>query len=171
MAETTSEEQIDIWKKELAEAMDGQQWRLALKLCSWLRYALHQQGLSDPGVEEAHRQAKEAMARQVIEEKAQQRREEEHRQLRPKIMSQIIHGKWNMALFSIEVLHQQGAPRRDVLDLLQEFKVRVATFLSPKRRETDPRAAALGPQFDELVERVGGGPPTRGSKPPDKPDD
>ena len=69
MAQTTNREQIDVWKKELAEAMDSQQWQLALKLCSWLRYALHQQDLSDPEVEEAHRQAKEALARQVIEEK------------------------------------------------------------------------------------------------------
>ena len=85
-------------------------------------------------------------------------------------MSQIIHGDWNAALFSIEMLHHQEAPRRDVLDLLQEFNVRVATMLSSQRRQTDPQAAALGQRFDELVEQVGGGPSAGESKPPDKPD-
>lgn len=170
VAETTSGEQIDVWKKELAEAVASQQWKVAIRLCSWLRYALHQQGLSDPEVEDAQRQAKEALARQVIEEKAQQRREGEYPRLRYKIMSQIIHGDWNAALFSIEMLHHQEAPRRDVLDLLQEFNVRVATMLSSQRRQTDPQAAALGQRFDELVEQVGGGPSAGGSKPPDKPD-
>lgn len=167
MTETTTGEQIDVWKEELAEAMDSQQWRLALRLCSWLRYDLHQQGLTDPEVEEAHRQAKEALAWQMDREKVQQEQEEGYRELGYRIMAQIIHGDWTLALFSIEMLHQQGAPRREVLDLLQEFKARAATLLSPKYRETDPQAATLGRRFDRLVEQVGGGPPASGRNLPD----
>jgi len=68
---TTTGEQIEIWKKELATAMAGQQWRRALQFCSWLRYALRQQGLSDPEVEQVQRRAKEALAEKVIKEKPQ----------------------------------------------------------------------------------------------------
>ena len=162
MTETTTEEQIDIWKKELATAIADEQWRLALKLCSWLRYALSQQGLSDPEVEEVHRQAKEALAEQVIREKTRQEREEEHerglRQLRRTVMHQIVSADWDGALDSIEALYQDGADRREAIRLLQELKVRMATLLSPKYRQVDQRAAALGKRFDELVERVDGDP-------------
>ena len=48
MTETTTEEQIQNWKADLASAMDNQQWQQALKLCSWLRYTLDQQGRTDP---------------------------------------------------------------------------------------------------------------------------
>ena len=111
VTETMAEEQIEIWKKELAIAMADGQWRRALQLCSWLRYTLRQQELSDPEVEEAHRQAKEGLAEQVIREKAQQEREERHRRLRRQTMYQIISGEWDQALDSIEALYQDGANR------------------------------------------------------------
>jgi hypothetical protein len=158
VTETTAEEQIEIWKKELAIAMADGQWRRALQLCSWLRYTLRQQELSDPEVEEAHRQAKEGLAEQVIREKAQQEHEERHRRLRRQTMDQIIFGDWDQALDSIEALYQDGANRQEAIHLLQELKARLATLLSPKFRQVDQRAAALGRRFDELVERVRDGP-------------
>ena len=82
MAETTTGEQIEIWREELSVAMTGQQWRRALQLCSWLRYALDQQERSDPVVEQMHRRAKEALAEQVTQERAQQACQEEHRRFR-----------------------------------------------------------------------------------------
>jgi len=92
VAETTTGEPIEIWKEELAVAITGQQWRRALRLCSWLRYALRQQGLSDPEVKEAHRRAKEALTRRVIREKTQQGHKARYRQLRGEIMYQIVSG-------------------------------------------------------------------------------
>ena len=142
----------------MAIAIADEQWRLALKLCSWLRYTLRQQELSDPEVEEAHRQAKEGLAEQVIREKAQQEREERHRRLRRQTMYQIISGEWDQALDSIEALYQDGANRQEAIHLLQEVKARLATMLSPKYRQTDQQAAALGRRLDELVERVRDGP-------------
>jgi len=50
----TTGEQIETWKKELVRAMTSRQWRRALQFCSWLRYTLWQQDLSDPEVEEVH---------------------------------------------------------------------------------------------------------------------
>jgi glutamine synthetase adenylyltransferase len=162
VTETTTEEQIEIWKEELAIAMTGNQWRIALKLCSWLRYALSQQGLSDPEVEEVHRQAKKALAEQVTREKTQQEREEERgrrlRRLRRTVMHQIVSADWDRALGSIETLYEDGANREEALRLLRELKGRLATVLSPQHRQVDQRAAALGRRFDKLVERVGGGP-------------
>ena len=158
VTETMAEEQIEIWKKELAIAMADGQWRRALQLCSWLRYTLRQQELSDPEVEEAHRQAKEGLAEQVIREKAQQEREERHRRLRRQTMYQIISGEWDQALDSIEALYQDGANRPETIHLLQELKARLATLLSPKFRQADQRASALGRRLDELVERVRDGP-------------
>lgn len=162
MTETTDEEQIVIWKKELATAMADQQWRLALKFCSWLRYALSLQGRSDPEVEEAHQQTKEALAKQIAREKTQQEREEEHegrhQRLRSEAMYQIISGNWDGALDSIEKLYQDKADRQEAIHLLQELKARTLTFLSPTYRQRDERAAALGKRFDALVERVGGSP-------------
>jgi len=153
----TAEEQIEIWKKELAIAIADEQWRLALKLCSWLRSTLRQQELSDPEVEAAHRQAKEGLAEQVIREKAQQEREERHRRLQQQTMYQIISGDREQALDSIEALYQDGANRQETIHLLQELKARLPTMLTPKYRQADQRAAALARRFDELVERVGGG--------------
>jgi len=139
--------------------MDKEQWRLALNLCSWLRYALSQQGLSDPEVEEVHRRAKEALAEQVTRERTEHEREEEReRRLLRTVMRQIISADWDGALDSIEVLYQDGANREEAIRLLLELKGRIATLLSPKYRQADQRAAALGKRFDELVERVGGSP-------------
>jgi len=157
VTETTAGEQIEIWKKELAIAMADEQWRRALQLCSWLRYTLRQQELSDTEVEEAHRQAKEALAEQVIREKAQQEREGRHRQLRHKIMQQIVSGDWEQALDSIEALYQDGTNHQEAIHLLQELKARLPTTRPPEYRQADQRAAALRRRFDELVERVGGG--------------
>ena len=159
MPKTTTGEQIEIWKKELATAMAGQQWRRALQFCSWLRYALRQQGLSDPEVEQVQRRAKEALAEKVIKEKVQQEREGKHRQLRRQTMHQIATGDWHQALDSIEALYQDGANRQEAIDLLQNLKARMAIILrSPKYQQMDRRAAALSRRFDELVERVGSGP-------------
>ncbi len=162
MTETTDGEQIDAWKKELVTAMADQQWRLALKLCSWLRYTLSQQGGSDPKVEEAHQQAKEALSRQIAGEKTQRGREEEleerHQRLRSGAMHQIVSGDWGGALDSIETLYQGQADRHEAIHLLQELKARTVTLLSPTYRQRDERAAALGKRFDALVERVGGSP-------------
>jgi hypothetical protein len=171
VTETRTGEQIEIWKKELAIAIADEQWRLALKLCSWLRYALSQRGLSDPEVEEAHRRSKEGLAEQVSREKIQQERKEEHerkhRRLRRKTMHQIVSGDWNQALDSIEVLYQDGADRQEAIHLLRELEARLATLLSPGYRQVDQRSAALVRRFDELVERVGGGPLTSRSRPQD----
>ena len=173
VTETTGGERIEVWKKELATAMDSEQWRLVLKLCSWLRYVLSQQGLFDPEVEEAHHRAKEALAEQVAGEKAQQERKEEHegghRRLRRKIMYQIVSGDWPEAMNSIETFYQDGANRQEAVDLLWELKARLGTILSPKYRQMDQRAAALGRCFDELVDRVHGGPLITRNWSPDKP--
>lgn len=162
MTETTTGEQIEIWKKELVLAMADRQWRHALQLCSWLRYALRQQGLSDPEVEQVQRQAKEALAEQVAKRKTQQEREGSRQQLRRQAMYQIASGEWDQALDSIEVLYQDGANRQETINLLQELEARMAIILrSPKYRQRDQRAAVLSRRFDELVERVGGGPLTK----------
>jgi len=168
VTETTAGEQIEVWKEELATAMVGQQWRPALKLCSWLRYALQQQGLSDPEVEDAHRRAKEALAEQVIREKTRREHEEGYTEgylpPRRKIMHQIVSGNWDRALDSIEMFYRDGTNRQEAIDLLQELKARLATLLSPGYRQRDQRAAALGRRFDELVGRIHGGLPTRGTR-------
>lgn len=154
MSETTIGEQIEIWKEELVLAMTSQQWRRALQLCSWLRYTLRQQELSDPEVEEAHRRAKEALAGQVIREKAQRERKARYRQRRREIMYQIIARQWEQALDSIDAFCADGATPREAFDLLQELKARSAALLSSKHRQVNQRAAALGQRFDELWERV-----------------
>lgn len=154
VTETTSEKQVKIWKEELAIAMADRQWRRVLQLCSWLRYTLRQQESSDPEVEEAHRQAKEALARQVVRERAQQERERKHRRLRRQARYQIINGDWDRALDSIEALYRAGARRQEASDLLQELKARLASVLSPTYRQSDRRAAALAERFEELFERV-----------------
>ena len=162
MTEATSENNIQNWKEELATAMTGQQWRLALKLCSWLRHELRQQDVSDPEVEETHRQAKEGLAEQMATTKTQQETESEHRrtyqQRRTSIMHLLVAGNWNQALDLIEALHQDGASRHQVVDVLHELNARTASLLSPGYRQVDPRAAALGERFEELVERVQGHP-------------
>ena len=156
VTETTSGKQVKIWKEELSIAMADRQWRRALQLCRWLRYTLRQQESSDPEVEEAHRQAKEALARQIVRESAQQERERRHQRLRHQARYQIIYGDWDQALDSIEALYQDGANRQEASDLLQELKVRLAPLLAPTFRRMDRRTAALGERFDELEERVQG---------------
>jgi hypothetical protein len=154
VAETTTREQIEAWREELAQAVAGQQWRRALQLCSWLRYALWQQGGSDPEVEQVQRQAKAALAEQVAREKTQQKRDEERWRLRREIMQQIISGDWEQALDSIEAFHQDGANRQGTIHLLQELEKRLGSMLRPKYRQMDQRAAVLGRRFDQLVEQV-----------------
>ncbi len=150
----TTEEQIEVWKKELPRAMADQRWRRALQLCSWLRYALWQQGCSDPGVEQVQRQAKEALVEQVSREKTQQERDEERLQLRRKIMQQIVSGNWEQALDSIEVFYQDEADQQETISLLRELKPRLGNMLNSEYRRMDRRAAALGRRFDELMEQV-----------------
>jgi hypothetical protein len=162
MNETTDWEQIETWKKELATAMADQQWQLALKFCSWLRYTLSLQERSDPEVEEAHQQAKEALARQIDRGKTLQGLEVErkgrYQQMRPSAMHQIISGDWVGAMDSIETLYQGEADRPEAIRLLKALKARTTTLLSPIYRQRDERSAALGKRFDVLVELVGGDP-------------
>jgi hypothetical protein len=156
MDETTVEERIEAWKGELALAMAGQQWRRALQLCSWLRYALWQQELSDPQVEEAHSQAKEELAEQVDTEKRQQKRQEEQRRRRDGILQQIASGRWEQALGSIEAFFQDEVGQQETIHLLQELRTRMGRVLGPIYRQTNRRAAVLGHRIDELEERTGG---------------
>ena len=154
MTKETTDEQVKNWKNEMAIAMDNEQWRHALKLCGWLRYALRQQDSSDPDVDEAHRQAKDALAKQWVREKSAY---EKHQKQRDLILYQIISREWNKALTSIEAHYKDGANRQETINLLQEFKGRTRTLLTDNWRQKDPQAAALGRQFDELVEQVAGG--------------
>ncbi len=156
MTEETIDEQIKNWKNEMAIAIDNEQWRHALKLCGWLRYALRQQDSSDPEVDAAHRLAKDALAKQLAREKTAS---EKHRRQRDLTMRQIITGEWKQALTSIEILYKDGTNRQEVIDLLQEFKGRTRTLLTSSWRRVDPQAAALGQRFDELVEQVAGDSP------------
>lgn len=158
MPKMTTEEQIDIWKKELALAMADRQWRHALQLCSWLRYALRQRELSDPEVEQARRQAKEELAQQVIGERAQQERQVRHQQLHHQIVYQIASADWDQAMDSIEYLYQDGTGSREVTGLLEELEARMAIILrAPKYQQMNRRAAALSKRFNELAEKIGGG--------------
>jgi len=160
MTEMTTEERIDTWKKELATAMDDEQWRLALKFCSWLRYTLSLQGHTDPEVEAIHQQAKEALRKRAINEKVQQKHEREsqerHRKLRSEVMHRVDSGDANGALDLIETIYADGANQQAAIHLLQALKARSATKLSPRYRQMDQQAATFGKRFDELVERVGG---------------
>lgn len=158
VTETTSGEQIEIWKEELTRAMAGQQWRRALQLCSWLRYALWQQGRSDLEVEGAQRQAKDALAEQVTREETQQGRDEEHRRQRRQIMHQIVAGDWEQALDSIEAFYRDRASQREAVHLLQELKRRLGSRLNAKYRHLDRRSAALGLRFDRLAKQIHGDP-------------
>lgn len=154
MTKGTTDEQIKNWKNELAIAMDNEEWQHALKLCGWLRYTLRQQDLSDPDVNEAHRQAKDALAKQLVRENTVY---EQHQKQRHLIMYQIISREWDQVLMSIETHYKDGASREETINLLQEFKGRTRTLLTDSWRQKDPQAAVLGRQFDELVEQVAGG--------------
>jgi len=161
VTKTNDNEQIEIWKYELVAAMTDRQWQLALKLCGLLRYALRQQELSDPEVDKAHHQAKEALAKQLIREKSVHK---EHQQQRNLTMRQIRFGEWEQALDSIVAIYQDGANRREAIGLLQELDARTQTFLSPNRRLKNQRAAELGKRFDELMQRIGGRSPEKRNK-------
>ena len=154
MTKETTDEQVKNWKNEMVIAMDNEEWQHALKLCSWLRYALREQDSSDPDVDEAHRQAKDALAKQLAREETSYEKQQKQRQL---IMYQIISREWKQALTSIETYYKDGANRQETINLLQEFKGRTRTLLTDTWRQKDPQAAALGRQFDELVEQVAGG--------------
>ena len=154
--EKTAKEQIEAWKGNLALAMADQQWRRALQLCSWLRYALGRQELSDPQVEKTHHQAKEGLAEQLVWEMGQQRDTEEHRRRRDGIIEQIASGQNEQALDSIEIFHQDGASRQEVIQLLKKLRPRIGRVLGPNYRQKSRWAAALGHRFDELEERIGG---------------
>ena len=156
MTETTDGEQIEIWQEELAQVLADQQWRRALQLCSWLRYALWQQGRSDPEVEQAQRQAKEALAEQMTRERTQQERDAEYLRQQRQIMRRIISGDWEQAMDSIEVLFQDRTNRKAAVHLLDELKLRLGRRLDSQYRKMDQRLAALGRRFDELMEQVCG---------------
>lgn len=151
---TTTGKQIEDWKTKLALAMDNQRWRRALQLCSWLRYALGQQERSDPVVEQMHRRAKEALAKQVTQERAQQARQRDHRLLRVLAMNQIASGTWMQALDSIEAFYQNGAGQQEALGLLQELKGRLSNRSFPTSRHQDPRATALVQRFNQVLAQV-----------------
>ena len=72
-------------------------------------------------------------------------------------MYQIISREWEQALTSIEAHYKDGANRQEAINLLQEFKGRTRTLLTNNWRQKDPQVAALGRQFDELVEQVASG--------------
>jgi hypothetical protein len=154
MSEMTAEEQIVAWKEELAPAMADQQWRHALQLCSWLRYALWQQGSSDPQVDEAHRRAKEGLAEQVDREKDKSKHTADLRRRRDGIMQQIATAQWSQALSSIDAFLQDGAGRDEIRHLLKELQTRMGRILGLQYRQMDRRAAALGRRFDDLEERT-----------------
>jgi hypothetical protein len=151
-----TDEQIGTWKEELTAAMTDQQWRRALQLCSWLRYALDQQDRSDPETEQMHRQAKEALAEQIAQTRAEQARQREHQRLRRTAMNQSAAGSWMQALDSIETFHQHGASPQETVGLLQELKVRLSDRLLPTHWQKDPTAARLARRFNELLDQVRG---------------
>ena len=154
MTKTTTSKQIEDWKTELGSAMVDLQWRHALQLCSWLRYALEQQDHSDPEVEQMHRRAKEALAEQITQERAQQARQKEHRRLRRTAMNQSASGTWMKALDSIEALVQSGANRQETLDLLRELKIRLSDRLFTTFWRRDPKATALARRFNAILGQV-----------------
>ena len=154
MAEITTEEQIHIWKEELAVTMTSRQWKRALQLCSWLRYALEQRGHSDPEVEQMHGQAKEALAEQVTRERAERVDQREHRRLRRMTSHQINSRTWMQALDSIEALYQSTDDQQETLGLLQHLDEHLTDRLFPAQLQEGTRAAALRLRYAELVERV-----------------
>jgi hypothetical protein len=154
VTETTTKKQIEGWETELALAVVDLQWRRALQLCSWLRYALGQQEQSDSEVEQIHHRAKEALAEQVTQERAQRARQKEHRRLRLTAVNQSSSGTWTQALDSIEVFYQNGASQQETRGLLQELKRRLSHRLLPAYWQIDPKAAVLTRRFNELLDQV-----------------
>ena len=154
MTETTTTQQIEDWGTDLVLAMANRQWRRALQLCSWLRYALERQERSDPDVEQMHRRAKEALAEQVTQERAEQASQKKHRRLQLMAVNQSTSGTWTQALDAIEVFYQNGASQQEALDLLQILKRRLSDRMLPLYWQIDPKAAALGRRFNELVDHI-----------------
>ena len=134
--------------------MGDQQWRRALQLCSWLRYALEQQDRSDPEVEEMHRQAKKALAEQVTQERAQRAEQKKERRLQLTARRQTASGTWTQALDSIDAFYQNGASQQEALGLLQELKTRLSDRLLPIRQQLDPKVAAQVRRFNGLLGQV-----------------
>ena len=154
MTETTTEDQIQNWKADLASAMDNQQWQQALKLCSWLRYTLDQQGRTDPQVAPMHQQAKEALADQVAQARAQRARQKEHRRLRHMCVRQTDEGRWMPALDSIESFYQHSGDPQDSLSLLQALNTPLSRQLSADEWRISDQATAIRQRFSEVLEQV-----------------
>jgi hypothetical protein len=150
----SNNEQIEIWKYELALAMSNEQWHQALNFCGKLRYALRQLKLSDSEIMNDHHRAKEAQAKQIILEKSTNKK---HQLQQTLTMRHIRFGEWEQALDSIEASYQDGANRKETIVLLREIEMRTQTFFSPNHRKTNPLSAAIGKRFDEIVNRIGGG--------------
>lgn len=158
MTNPITEKQINIWKNELATAMDHEQWQIALKFCGWLRYALRQQDSSDPEVDEMQRRAKKALAKQLAKQLGgEEEAYKMHQKRRSLAMHHIICGEWEQALTLIEALYKDGTDQKEVIDFLQEFKERAKFLLTPSWQREDPQAAALTKRFDKLVEKVASG--------------
>lgn len=136
--------------------MANEQWRRALRLCSWLRYGLEQQEHSDFEVEQMHRRAKEALAKQVSKERAQQAHQKEWQRLQNTVMYQSASGTWMPTLDSIALFYQNGASQQQVLDLLQEFKKHLSGQLPSTSSRQDPKTAALVRRFNEILAQVRG---------------
>jgi len=147
VTDQTSSEQIEDWKDQLTLAMANQQWRHALQLCSWLRYALEK----DPEVEELHHRAKELLAKQVSQERALRAHENEHRRLRHQVTTHIGSGAWMKALDSIEALYESAEDQQELLAFLRELKIRLSGQLLPTHWEQNPTAVILAQRFDELL--------------------
>jgi hypothetical protein len=154
MTETTTEEQIENWKADLAPAMADQQWQQALKLCSWLRYTLEQQGRTDPKVESMHQQAKEMLAEQVAQERAQRAWQQKHRRLRHMCVRQIEADRWMPALDNIESLYQHSGDPQDTLSLLQALETRLSKQRSSSEWRMSAQATAVQQRFSAVVEQV-----------------
>jgi transcription initiation factor TFIIIB Brf1 subunit/transcription initiation factor TFIIB len=154
MPKMTSQEQIEDWETELASASAEQKWRRALQLCSWLRYALDQQGRSDPEVERIHDQAKKALAEQVSRERAQQARLRQRQHSRRVGTNQIILGNWLQALDAIEAFYQSGASQEETFDLLKTLQDRLADRLNSAQQPTGAQATELRQRFSKLLEQV-----------------
>ena len=149
MTEKTSSEQLEDWRDQLTLAMANQQWRRALQLCSWLRYALEEN--PDPELEQLHRRAKESLSKQVAQERAQRAYENEHRRLRRAVTTHISSGTWMKAFDAIEALYESSADQQELLGFLQEIKIRLSDRLLPIHWEQDPAAPMLARRFDELL--------------------
>jgi hypothetical protein len=154
MSEATTEEQIETWKTELASAIADKEWRSALQLCSWLRYALDQRGCSDPQVERMHGQAKEALAEQVSRERAAQERQSKLEHLRRVSTSRIVSGHWSQALDAIEAFYNNEASREDTFNLLQTLQDRLSDPLSTAQQPTGSQAAEFKQRFNSLLEQI-----------------